>query len=176
MNIVLIGYRCCGKTSAGKYIAEKLNRTFLDTDELIREKVSVGIDDIVSRHGWDHFRELERDVIQEVSSHDNLVVATGGGVVTDRRNIENLKKNGVIIWLYTDLKTIKKRMQEDTGTGENRPSLTGMDSLDEIECVMKEREPLYESAADVSIDTGSMRVDEVGELVLIKAGKLKAQS
>ena len=97
MNIVLIGYRCCGKTSAGKYIAEKLNRKFIDTDDLIKEKAESSIDDIVFRHGWQYFRELEKGVIKEVSSNDNLVIATGGGVVTERENVDNLKKNGLII-------------------------------------------------------------------------------
>lgn len=173
MNIVLIGYRCCGKTSTGEYIAEKLNRIFIDTDDLIKEKAGISIDDMVSRYGWEHFRELERDVIREVSSNDNLVIATGGGVVTERENVENLKKSGLIIWLYTDIETIRERMRKDAGTGDNRPSLTGEDSLDEIERVMEERRPLYESATDLKVDTGSMGISEVGKLIIEAAEKRK---
>jgi shikimate kinase len=166
MNIVLIGYRCCGKTSVGKNIAERLDKRFIDTDDLIRERSASSIDNIVSRHGWQHFRELEKDVIKEVTSNDDLVIAAGGGVVTEKENIQNLKKNGFFIWLRSDIETIKERMKKDEKSSENRPSLTGEDPVDEIKRVMEVRKPLYESAADMIIDTSSISIPEVAELIL----------
>ena len=99
MNIVLIGYRCSGKTVVGKILARDLGRDFLDTDEKIEENTGSSIETIISREGWNHFRDVEKRVIEEVSSRDHLVISTGGGVVVDRGNRENLKRNGWLVWL-----------------------------------------------------------------------------
>lgn len=166
MNIVLIGYRCCGKTSAGKIIAERLEKNFVDTDDLIKEKSGRSIDDIVSMYGWEHFRNIEKKVVREVSSAENQVIATGGGVIMNEENVNNLKEKGFLVWLYAGADIIKKRLKEDALTGENRPSLTGDDPFHEINKVMKQREPIYESASDIKVDTSSMTVPEVAELIL----------
>jgi len=172
MNIVLIGYRCSGKTSAGKIIAERLDKKLIDTDDLVKEKSGKSIDDIVSRHGWHHFRKLERDVIKEISSNDDLVIATGGGVVTEKENMVNLKKNGFIIWLHSDIETIKERMKKDEQSPGNRPSLTGEDPADEIMKVLEEREPVYSDVSDMAIDTGKFGIDEVADTIIEKINKL----
>ena len=172
MNIVLIGYRCCGKTSSGKRVAEKLDRMFVDTDELTIEKSGKSIDDIVSRYGWQHFRELEKDVIKEISSNDDLVIAAGGGVVTKKENIENLKKNGFFVWLYADVDIIKKRLEKDAVSDENRPSLTGDDPADEIMKVLEEREPVYSDVSDMAIDTSKLDIDEVADTIIERINKL----
>ena len=172
MNIVLIGYRCCGKTSSGKRIAEKLNRIFVDTDDLIREKSGKSIDDLVSRHGWKHFRELEKDAIREISSNDDLVIAAGGGVVTEKENIVNLKINGFIVWLHSSIETIKERMKKDDKSSESRPSLTGEDPVDEIMKVLEEREPVYSDVSDMAVDTSNLDIDEVADTIIEKINKL----
>ncbi len=166
MNIVIIGYRCCGKTSVAKVLAERLDKEFVDTDYLLIEKAGCTIDEIVSNHGWEYFRKIEADVVKEVSSLDNLVIATGGGVVIHRENISTLKKNGFVVWLYSDIDIIRKRLIEDTVSDENRPSLTGDDPSDEIKAVLEEREPLYEGASDIAVDTGKMSIGEVADLII----------
>lgn len=166
MNIVLIGYRCCGKTSVGMNIAEKLGKKFVDTDDLIREKSGRSIDDMVSLYGWQHFRDIETEVIREVSSLKDQVIATGGGVIMNEENVFNLKKDGVLIWLYADVNIIKKRLKEDNTSGESRPSLTGDDPADEIVKVLEQREPIYESASDMKIDSSNMTISEMAELIL----------
>ena len=171
MNIVLTGYRCCGKTSAGKLIAAKLGREFIDTDELIIEKAGCSIDKIVSNRGWDYFREIEKSVIKEVSSKENMVIATGGGVILNEENIVNLKKNGFVVWLYANIDIIRKRLIEDTVSDENRPSLTGVNPSDEIKTVLEEREPLYKSAGDVAVDTGKLSINEVADVIIEETGK-----
>lgn len=173
MNIVLIGYRCCGKTSAGKLIAEKLGRRFIDTDELIIKKEGCTIDETVSRHGWQYFREIEKGIIRDVSSHENIVVATGGGVVLNKENVRNLKTNAFVVWLYADMETIKKRLNEDKMSVENRPSLTGEDPSDEINKVMEVREPLYKSAGDMMIDTSNLEISKVADMVIDNLDRLE---
>ena len=171
MNIVLIGYRCCGKTSVGKFISAKLGREFIDTDDLIVEKAGCNIDEIVSVHGWDHFREIEKGVIKEVSIMENVVIATGGGVVIKEENIKNLKGNGFIVWLSADIDIIKKRLNEDKTSTDNRPSLTGDDPSDEIKTVLERRKPLYMKASDMSVDTSQLDIIEVADMVIEKLAK-----
>lgn len=175
MNIVLIGYRCCGKTSTGKILAQRLDKKFVDTDELIVEKAGCSIDEIVSNHGWEYFRKLEADVIKEVSGIDNLVIATGGGVVIQDENITNLKKNGFVVWLNADINIIRKRLIEDTLSDQNRPSLTGDDPSDEIRAVLEEREPLYKGASDVVFDTSKLNINEVTDLIIEEIEKQKSE-
>ena len=172
MNIVLIGYRCSGKTSTGKLLAEKLGRPFIDTDDLIINKTGATIDKTVSNYGWQHFRDVEKSVIKEVSSAENLVIATGGGIIINEENIRNLKDNGFIVWLYTDTDTIKKRLNEDKTSAENRPSLTGDDPIDEINKVLEERKSFYRSASDMTVDTTQLDISEVADKIIEEIEKL----
>ena len=132
MNIVLIGYRCSGKTTAGKALARQLRRGFLDTDALIERRAGCSIEEIVSKEGWDHFRKLEKRVVRETSSLDHKVIATGGGAVVDEENVKNLKRNGWIVWLDGTPEVLRKRMVQEERSGRGRPSLTGLDPLEEI--------------------------------------------
>jgi shikimate kinase len=166
MNIVLIGYRGSGKTSVGKLIAKKLGRGFVDTDNLIIEKAGSSINEMVKEKGWPYFRDMEKDVIKELSGSDNLVIATGGGVVTNDINMDNLKANGIIIWLDVDVETVKKRLSRDNTSKENRPSLTGDNPVDEIGEVMEKRRPLYMKACNISIDTDKMNINDVADMVI----------
>jgi shikimate kinase len=161
MNIVLIGYRCSGKTEVGKMLARELGKDFLDTDALIEENAGCSIDKIVSREGWAHFRKIEKEMIEEVSGRDNLVVATGGGIVMDEGNVRNLKRNGLLIWLKGDAEVFKERMNKDQRAEKIRPSLTGTDPLEEIKRVLSIRIPLYEKAGDLMVDTNSLSIRDV---------------
>ena len=171
MNIVLIGYRCSGKSSSGRIIAKKTGRTFIDTDGFIEEKAGSSIEEIVKVRGWEYFRGLEKEVIKEVSDMDNLVIATGGGVVIDEDNVTILKKKGFTVWLKADVDTIKERMEREELSGNIRPSLTGVDTLDETETVLASRNPLYKKTADLVIDTAQISVKEVANLVIKEASR-----
>lgn len=166
MNIILIGYRAAGKTSVGKRLSDALRKMFVDTDDLIEERQGVPISEIVKSHGWGHFRAIEKRVISEISGHDELVIASGGGVVLEPENVEALKKNGFVIWLKADLQAILKRLAKDPRTQTARPSITGKGTLEELKDVLTQREPLYWKAAEVQVDTSSMDVDGVVHSVL----------
>jgi shikimate kinase len=154
MNIVLVGYRCCGKTTVGKILARKLNRSFVDTDGLIEERESSSIEEIISEKGWHYFRDIEKQVVREVSQNNKLVIGTGGGVVLDQDNVLNLIKNGWVVWLKADAEVLKERMEKDHSSGNVRPSLTGTNPIEEIREVLAVRMPLYEQAGDFAVDTG----------------------
>ena len=166
MNIVLIGYRCAGKSTVGKRLASRLRRRFVDTDDLIEQRQQATIRAIVSSRGWDYFREVEKEVIREISSEDHLVIAAGGGVVLDPENVAALKTNGVIVWLKADRQVLHSRMIQDPRTVVQRPSLTGKGALEELDEVMASRSPSYEAAMEVQLDTSAMDENTVVESIL----------
>jgi shikimate kinase len=166
MNIVLIGYRCSGKTAVGKILARELGKHFLDTDVLIEQNTGCSIETKISRDGWDHFRDIEKRVIEEVSRKDNVVIATGGGVVMDEENVENLKRNGWMVWLNSKAEVLKDRMDKEQRVGVIRPSLTGGDPLEEIKEVLRERTPLYERACNFALDASTLSLEEVADVII----------
>ena len=99
MNVVLIGYRCSGKTCVGKELAQRLGRVFIDCDEYIEQKTNLTIREIFDIAGEAYFRMLESDAIAELAKLEGRVVATGGGAVLKYKNIRNLKRNGVVVYL-----------------------------------------------------------------------------
>ncbi|MCF8069724.1 MAG: shikimate kinase [Desulfobacterales bacterium] len=161
MNIYLIGYRCTGKTTTGKYLAENLNRPFIDADtELIKEQGKT-VKEIVSVQGWGAFRSMEKDVLKRLSMLRNHVVSTGGGVVLDNDNIDRMKSTGVVIWLNARPETVLKRIMQDEKTGDLRPALTDKKLKDEIEETIAARKPFYEKAMDYLVNTDDKRISDV---------------
>jgi shikimate kinase len=152
-NIYLIGYRCTGKSSVGRLLADRLGLHFIDTDELIVKRTGVSIAGYVAQNGWMAFRRQETAVLVETADTSGRVVATGGGIVLDPGNVALMKRTGRVVWLRAGSQTIRNRMAADGGSTVNRPSLTRQGSLAEIEAVLAEREPLYAAAADMVLDT-----------------------
>lgn len=173
MNIFLIGYRCTGKTTVGRFLAKRLERLFFDTDlELVKEQ-RVKISDIVDQRGWAAFREIEKQVIQYACERDNQVVATGGGVVLDEENVKRMKDSGVLVWLRADIKTIEKRIMEDNTTQDFRPALTSKGSVEEIQETLFVRNPYYEKAMDFVVDTDLMDIETVCDTIIRKIKGIK---
>ncbi|MEA3427736.1 MAG: shikimate kinase [Thermodesulfobacteriota bacterium] len=170
MNIFLIGYRCTGKTSVGKSLAWTLGWSFIDADLELVDKYGMTITEIVSKEGWSSFREKEKAVVKRLSVLDKHVVATGGGVILDIENVEQMKKSGTIIWLKAMPETIKERILQDQNTEELRPSLTSKGLVEEIEETLLDRKPLYESAMDFSVDTDNRSIEDICGRII---GKLK---
>ncbi|MBN1627004.1 MAG: shikimate kinase, partial [Deltaproteobacteria bacterium] len=165
-NIVLIGYRCSGKTSVGKIIAKRTGMDFCDTDDLIVKNAGRSIEEIVGKDGWGRFREIEKDIIKEASGLDNTVITTGGGIVGDEDNVKNLKRNGYVVWLEGDAEVLINRMNRDADAGNVRPSLTGADSMKETKKVLEVRTPLYRKAADLVINTDRLSLEDVAERIV----------
>lgn len=166
MNIVLIGYRCSGKTTVGKLLARNLKREFLDTDRLIEGKTGLPIHLYVSQNGWRDFRAVENEVVSDVASKDDLVIATGGGVVMDQGNVRDLRKNGWVVWLKAKPSVIRDRMNREMRQGELRPSLSGMGPLEEIDPILHERTPFYTSIGDHTVDTNGQLPEEVARAIM----------
>ena len=165
-NLVLIGYRGTGKTSVGARLAEVLQRPFVDLDQVLVREAGRSVADIVARGGWAEFRRLEKELVARYRDVRGLVLATGGGVVLDPNNVAALRANGIIIWLTADPAAIQARLAQDQPRDANRPSLTGGDTIREVLTVLEARAPLYQAAAQISIDTTHRSVGQVVKLVL----------
>jgi shikimate kinase len=175
MNVYLVGYRCCGKSSLGAQLAKRLGWLFVDTDRLVSEQIGQSIADTVKQHGWNRFRQLERDTLNAVASKQRQVVATGGGIVLDAANVKCMQTTGVVVWLQASPDTIRQRMSKDRLTVKQRPALTSGQADSEIVEVLNQRNHLYRAAGDFVIDTDNAPVQvlvEALEAQLQRSGRL----
>ncbi|MBI4560048.1 MAG: shikimate kinase [Candidatus Hydrogenedentes bacterium] len=165
MNVVLIGYRGTGKSTVARLLAEQTGRRLVSTDEEIVRRVGCSIADYVNRHGWERFRDVESEVAREVGALDDTVIDAGGGIILRPENVAALKTKGPLIWLRAEPATIANRIKDSA----DRPSLTGAKTfLEEIAEVLETRTPLYQAAADLTIDTDNRSPEEVAcEIVRI---------
>jgi 3-dehydroquinate synthase len=166
MKIVLTGFMGTGKTSIGEEIARRLGYPFIDTDTLIEDREEMPISLIFKEKGEEYFRTVERGVVEEVSSRRNVVIATGGGVIKDRKNVDNLGRRGIIVWLRADPGIIMKRVMLEGG---KRPLLDVEEPLQEIRKLLNERELFYRQS-DVSVDTNYITPGEAAQELIEKLG------
>lgn len=158
MNIVLIGYRGSGKSTVAQLLASDLNMPHVCLDQEIVKRAGKTIPEIVSDHGWEYFRDMESDVVKDFSEKQGWIVDAGGGVILRDNNVRLLRRNGLLVWLKAQTPVLIERMQGDT----QRPSLKeGKTFLEEVEEVLREREPLYRTAAHREIDNTDLTPEEV---------------
>ncbi len=166
LNLFLIGFRCTGKSSVGRSLAEELSWSFIDTDSLLVTKQKMSIKEIVGAYGWEGFREMEHTILKKICTSDEQVVATGGGVVLNEDNVMLMKKSGTIIWLKATAETIKVRMLQDKDTRDFRPALTLNGSISEIEETLHSRESLYKTAMDFFVDTDDRDIRVITDIII----------
>lgn len=157
-HVFLIGGRASGKTSLAQALGEALGLGFVDTDELLQQRLGESIAALVEREGWEAFREQETLTLGEVCARAPMVVACGGGIVLREANRE-LLATGTVLYLRAAPEVLAARLAGDPNEAQ-RPSLTGQSIADEVREVMAEREPLYQECADVVLD-GSLLLAEV---------------
>ena len=145
-----------GKTTVGCLLAKKKKWNFVDLDQLIEFKEQRRIVDIFAHEGELYFRKVEKKVLQEVAREKNFVVACGGGIVLDKRNIALMKKSGTLVCLTATSKEILKRV----AVNKDRPLLNVEKPAKRIELLLKMRAPYY-LQADKIIDTSKLSIKEV---------------
>jgi shikimate kinase len=165
-NVILIGYRGCGKTCVGRAVARRLRWDFLDVDELIEATAGRCIREIFAQQGEAHFRSLERRAIALLSATDKRVIAVGGGAVLSAGNRAVLRRSGVCIWLTAPATELYRRMQADPRSDRSRPPLTNRRGLAEVRHLLAQRRPLYAALADHVVPTRARSVEQVATAVL----------
>ncbi len=167
-SIALIGFMATGKTTLGKALVEYLGNdyTFIETDQLIVQEAGKLIPRIFAEEGESKFREYEISVCETVSKLHKVVISCGGGVVLNRVNIENLKKNCHIVLLKAIPEEIYKRISENGK--ETRPVINKEDPKREIEELLDFRKPYYDTAAEIIIDTTEKKIQNIVREIVIK--------
>ncbi|MGI6031705.1 MAG: shikimate kinase [Eubacteriales bacterium] len=155
-NIVLCGFMGSGKTVVSKKLARRLGMERVDSDQCIVERAGKSISDIFAQDGEEAFEALQRQVVEELSRREGIIIATGGGVVLRRENVEALRRNGIIFYLHPSLRRLRFNLMND----HSRPRLEVPNKAQMIEKLSRERDPLYRAAADHVIDG-----DRLGETV-----------
>ena len=168
-RFALIGYRCTGKSSVGKKLASRMSVLFFDSDQVIMERAGASIADIVATDGWRRFREWEEEIIRDLASGGDAIIALGGGALDNARNRDVLEKAQFrLVWLTADAETIISRMTADNNTETVRPSLLGDELEAETRHMLARREPVYRDAADLICDTSDKSIDSVVEELYYK--------
>ena len=152
-NIVLIGMPGSGKTTLGQILAEKLDREFVDTDDEIIKEAGMEISDIFSKYGEEHFRNLESDIIKRLSLAGSKVIATGGGAVLRKENVDALKQNAVVVLLDRSL--------EELEPTSDRPLA---DDMSKMKRLYDERMPIYKECADAIAEVHGFDEEAAGEI------------
>lgn len=160
-NIILIGFMGTGKTAIGRIVARMLNYQFLDTDEMVEETTGLTINQLFRKHGEIRFRSEEELVVRKLANRQNLVVATGGGVVLNSENVRLLKQNGFFVLLTAEPNVILERVSRRN----TRPLLAKGKNLDTIISLYAERYTFYQACADFTVDTSSISLEESSEKI-----------
>ena len=157
-NVVLVGPMGSGKTTVGRRLSEELGVNFYDADHEIIDKTGVSIDHIFDVEGEEGFRKRESDVLKELCSKDNIVLATGGGAVISKENRFEISKTGSVIYLLSSVDQILRR----TAKSKTRPLLKkSSNKRKTITDIIEARDPLYREIATIIIDTNGKKLNEV---------------
>ncbi|WKY47126.1 shikimate kinase [Eubacteriaceae bacterium ES3] len=154
--IALIGFMGTGKSSIGPLLAQKLNYQFIDTDTYIEEKAGKKISAIFADQGEAAFRQLETSALEELLEKENLVIATGGGIILKENNRELLQNNTFLVSLKASADTIFER----TRTDNSRPLLNDPEPLQKIKTMLLDRKTFYQIGA-LQIDTDSDSIEAI---------------
>lgn len=167
-NVALIGFMCAGKSAVGWRLASRLGKTFVETDSLIERRAGISIAEIFSRWGEQRFRDLETEVVWDVSRGRNSVIACGGGVVLRPENVDCLKSRAVIVHLAVSADRVIERLGAPSDL---RPLLSGSEREQRATELLEYRGPFYSRAAELTVDTAELNVDEVVERVAQSLGE-----
>jgi len=160
-NVFLVGLMGAGKSSVGRLLARRLDKTFCDCDQEIERATGVKIPLIFEIEGEAGFRAREARMLAELANRRNIVLATGGGAVLSAENRALLAANGVVVYLRATAPDLWSRTRYD----KNRPLLKSAEPLAKLEQLFAERDPLYRSVAEIIVDSGNQSVASLAHRV-----------
>jgi shikimate kinase len=169
-NLALVGFMGTGKSSVGRFAAEQLGFSFLDTDELIEERSGKAINQIFAELGEPVFRDWEKKVAAELATRSRIVISTGGGLAANPDNLASLKTHALVVCLWASPEIIFERVRNQT----HRPLLLAADPLEKIKELLAVRGPFYRQA-DVLVNTERRSVREVAQHVLHQFAMARAK-
>jgi shikimate kinase len=170
MNIILIGFKNCGKTTVGKYLAARLQSTFIDTDRVLenyysqKSTIKLSVREIYTKEGGALFRALEKNALATLTEIHNTIIATGGGIVIDSDNVTALKKLGTVVYLRATKELLLSRAQ----SSEVPAFLDQNNKRESFEQMYNERKDIYEAVADYIVEVDKCNVDNIADQILIK--------
>jgi shikimate kinase len=161
-NVVLIGLMGAGKSTVGRLLAARLQRPFVDTDEIVEHETGTAIAELFAAEGERGFRQHESAAVRQVAALRGQVIAVGGGAVLDIANVTHLRSTGDLVLLDAEPATLARRV----GDGTTRPLLEGGDAAQRLAQLRNERAAAYDYAAGHVIDTTDRSPEEVADAVL----------
>ena len=164
--VVLVGVPGAGKTTVGRLLAELMQTTFVDSDQVIEERTGKTVADIFTQDGEPAFRTLEHEVIVDLISSGQGVIALGGGALADLATRKHVSE-ATAVWLVAGLAQAVERV----GMNRNRPLLLG-NVRGQLAELMTAREPIYREVANVTVDTSKLTPTEVATAIVIELQKL----
>jgi shikimate dehydrogenase len=157
-NIILIGMAGCGKSTIGKMLSERLNKDFMDTDEMIENAENKSIPEIIEKSGEDFFRCCENLAANIVGKEKSRIIATGGGIITRPENYMPLNQNGIIVFINRDGDKLDTR---------GRP----LSQMYGVRALYEKRMPIYRQFAHIEVD-GNGTPEQVTELIIKEIERL----
>jgi shikimate kinase len=164
MRFSLVGMPGCGKSTVGRHLARQLDLAFVDSDTEIESRIGMPIRDFFAAHGEDRFRDIEQDVIDELTGRQALVLATGGGAVLRPSNRDALHSRSHVMYLRATPEELFRRLRNDT----QRPLLQVDDPLKRLRELFRERDPLYRRTAHFVIEAARPSVPTLLGMVLMQ--------
>lgn len=180
-HIYLIGPRGCGKTTVGQLLAQRLEWTWVDLDQVIQEQAGQSITEIFARQGQSVFRDLESTALLDQAQRSPRVISLGGGAVLRRENQEAIQNSGFTVFLNADVETLVQRISSDPQSAGQRPALNGpipsevpdrdpesarKHLTDEVKQILALRMPVYQQTSDLQLDTTRRSPAEIVEQIL----------
>lgn len=164
-SVVLVGLPGSGKTTVGRQLARRLKLPFVDSDQVIEERLGCTIRDYFAREGEEAFRNVEQDVIDELTlRHVDQVLSTGGGAVLRPKNRQHLHERSRVVYLRSYPEELFRRLRHDT----SRPLLQVADPMAKLRELFEVRDPLYRETAHFVMETGRPSVSTLVNMITMQ--------
>lgn len=175
LSIIFVGLPGSGKTTIGRQLARRLGLPFVDSDHVIEHRLGCSIREFFAREGEETFRDVEQQVLDDLTRTHEGVIATGGGAVLRENNRRHLHDRGQVIYLRSTPEDVFRRVRHDTV----RPLLQVEDPLQRLRSLFEVRDPLYREAAHFVIETGRPSVATLVNMIVMQlelAGHVTARA